>query len=79
MQANRILPSLLAVLALYGTSFAQHVYTAKDYAQAERWMSYHTAPLVQHTVSGVTYLPDGLVYYRESSPSGPMYMLADPV
>jgi dipeptidyl aminopeptidase/acylaminoacyl peptidase len=78
MQAHRIALPLVAVFALSGPSLAQQVYTSRDYAQAERWMSYNTAPLVQHTVSGVTYLPDGLVYYRESSPQGTLYMLADP-
>jgi dipeptidyl aminopeptidase/acylaminoacyl peptidase len=79
MQAPRIALPLVAVFALSGQSFAQQIYTAKDYAQAERWLSSNTAPLVQHTVSGVTYLPDGLVYYRESSPNGTLFMLADPV
>jgi dipeptidyl aminopeptidase/acylaminoacyl peptidase len=79
MQAHRIALPFVALFAVSSTSLAQQVYTAKDYAQAERWMSYNTAPLVQHTVSGVTYLPDGLVYYRESSPNGTVYMLADPV
>ncbi len=52
--------------------------TADDYAHAERWMNYNVLPLVQHTVSGVRYLPDGRVFYRDPGANGSMYMLADP-
>jgi dipeptidyl-peptidase-4 len=57
---------------------AQQVYTAKDYAQAERWMVYGTAPLVHHTISGVEYLPDGRVFYKDPGKAATMYYLADP-
>jgi dipeptidyl-peptidase-4 len=70
-----------AVLALTAVSFplaAQRVYTTQDYAQAERWMSYNVHDLVHGAVSGVTYLPDGRVFYRVSAKDGTTYMLADP-
>jgi dipeptidyl-peptidase-4 len=54
------------------------VLTAEDYAHAERWMNYNVDGLVQHTVGGVQYLPDGRVFYRDPSTSGVAYMLADP-
>jgi dipeptidyl aminopeptidase/acylaminoacyl peptidase len=57
---------------------AQQVYTAKDYANAERWMSYNVSPLVKHTVSGVTYLPDGRVFFRDPGTDGTAYMIVDP-
>ena len=44
--------------------------TADDYAHAERWMNYNVLPLVQHTVSGVRYLPDGRVFYRDPGANG---------
>ncbi len=57
---------------------AQRVYTADDYKNAERWMGYNTQPLVTHTVSGVNYLPDGRVFYRDPNGKATLYMIADP-
>ncbi len=57
---------------------AQRVYTAQDYKSAERWMGYNTQPLVTHTVSGVMYLPDGRVFYRDPNGKATVYMIADP-
>jgi len=56
---------------------AQQVYTTKDYAQAEKWMSYNVAGLVKHTVTRPTYLADGRVFYRDPG-AVTEYMLADP-
>jgi dipeptidyl-peptidase-4 len=67
---------LLASAAL--PALAQKVYTTQDYKNAERWMSYDTSDLVQHTIGGVTYLPDGRVFYRDPSAGSTSYMLADP-
>ncbi|MDQ2925148.1 MAG: S9 family peptidase [Acidobacteriota bacterium] len=52
--------------------------TVDDYARAERWMNYNVDGLVQHTVGGVQYLPDGRVFYRDPGVGGVAYMLADP-
>jgi dipeptidyl-peptidase-4 len=57
---------------------AQRVYTKEDYTQAERWMSYNVSGLVHHTVAGVTYLPDGRIFYRDPGPNGTAYMIAAP-
>ena len=57
---------------------AQRVYTADDYRKAERWMGYNTQPLVTHTVSGISYLPDGRVFYRDPNGKITLYMIADP-
>jgi dipeptidyl-peptidase-4 len=70
------LVSTLAAASL--AARAQRVYTANDYRQAERWMSYNVRPLVTHTVSHVALLPDGRIFYRESQAEGVTYMLADP-
>ncbi|HEY4355355.1 MAG TPA: DPP IV N-terminal domain-containing protein [Acidobacteriaceae bacterium] len=76
---SRLLFSAAAAAVFTAGSLpAQQVYTAHDYAQAERWMSYNVTPLVDHTVAGVTYLPDGRVFYRDGSASGTAYMIADP-
>jgi len=55
---------------------AQKVYTKQDYAQAERWMAYNVNGLVHHTIRGVTYLPDGRVFYRDPAAGGTVYMIA---
>jgi dipeptidyl-peptidase 4 len=52
--------------------------TTEDYAHAERWMNYNVNGLVQHTVGGVQFLPDGRVFYRDPSASGMAYVIADP-
>ncbi len=57
---------------------AQQVYTAQDYSKAERWMVYNTEPLIKHTVAGISYLPDGRVFYREPDLKESHYFLADP-
>ncbi len=72
-----ILSASLALCTLPLT--AQQVYTDHDYAQSERWMSYNVHGLVHHTISGVDYLPDGRVFYRDPGAAGVSYMLADPV
>jgi dipeptidyl-peptidase-4 len=61
------------------SAVAQRVYTPEDYTRAERWMSYNVNGLVHHTIAGVTYLPDGRVFYRDPGKGGTAYMIADPV
>ncbi len=58
---------------------AGRVYTAADYAQAERWMNYNVDPLVYHTVKDPVWLDDGRFWYRDLGPDGVTYMLVDPV
>ncbi len=71
--------SALVLLGFFSLPLtAQQVYTARDYANAERWMAYNTAPLVKGTVAGVESLPDGRVFYREPGASGAHYFIADP-
>ena len=72
-----VLLAALAPLALSAVQ-AQKVYTAEDYRNAERWMSYNTQPLVKHTVSGIKYLPDGRVFYRDPDGTETRYLIADP-
>ena len=54
----------------------QKVYTKQDYAQAERWMPYNVNSLVHHTIGGVSYLPDGRVFYRDPGVGTTAYMIA---
>ena len=70
-----------AVVALASASLplsAQRVYSAQDYAAAERWMGYNLHGLVEHAVSGVQYLPDGRVFYHDAGSKDTLYMVADP-
>src|ERR1700679_75761 len=69
---------MLGVVCMSMSAVAQQVYTAKDYANAERWMGYNVNSLVKHTVGGVTYLPDGRVFFRDPGAGGTAYMIADP-
>ena len=72
--------TLAAVLVSSVLSAAgQKVYTKQDYTQAERWMSYNVNSLVHHTIGGVSYLPDGRVFYRDPGVGSTAYMIADPV
>ena len=76
--ANRSLLFLALAASSCLPLAAQQVYSAQDYANAERWMGYNVNPLVQHTIAGVSYLPDGRVFFRDPSKSGTAYMIADP-
>jgi dipeptidyl aminopeptidase/acylaminoacyl peptidase len=57
---------------------AGRVYSAADYAQAERWMDYNVDPMVYHTVKDPVWLDDGRFWYRDLGPDGMTYMLVDP-
>ncbi|MEW9622882.1 S9 family peptidase [Rhodanobacter geophilus] len=51
--------------------------TAQDYAQAERFMSYNTAPLVDHDVQRVKWLDDTRFWYVDHDASGDHVMVMD--
>jgi dipeptidyl-peptidase-4 len=57
---------------------AQRVYTAADYAKAERWMGYNERALVNHDLGGFAYLADGRIFYRDVNAHSTLYWLADP-
>ncbi|QHN02015.1 prolyl oligopeptidase family serine peptidase [Granulicella sp. WH15] len=71
---------LLASAALAQTQIQPQgrVYTADDYARAERFMNYNVNPLVLHTVTEPAWLPDGRVWYRDRGANGTSYILVDP-
>jgi dipeptidyl-peptidase 4 len=81
VRSSRVAVALsVCALSVSSTVFAQQprTLTADDYAHAERWMNYNVAGLVQHTIGGVQYLPDGRVFYRDPGADGVFYMIADP-
>ena len=57
---------------------AGRVYTAADYAQAERFLDYNVNPLVYHAVEKPRWLADGRFWYRDAGPDGATYMVVDP-
>jgi dipeptidyl-peptidase-4 len=71
---------MLSAVMLSATGVAQvgRVYTAADYAQAERFMQYNVDPLVFHTVENPAWLADGRFWYRDLGPDGVTFMLVDP-
>jgi len=58
---------------------APQALSADDYARAEKFMPYRTAPLVWNTADDVTWLPDGTLWYRTLTSSGSRFVLFDPV
>ena len=70
-------PALLAS-ALLAAQSSPRVYTAEDYARAEKFMPYNTNPLVLHTVADPKWLPDGRVWYRDTGAQGVSFILVDP-
>jgi len=69
-----------ATLAFATASTAQtgRVYTADDYARAERLMNYNVEPLVYHGVDKPVWQDDGRFWYRDRGPDGFTFMLVDP-
>ncbi|MDX2043233.1 MAG: DPP IV N-terminal domain-containing protein [Acidobacteriota bacterium] len=56
----------------------QKALTADDYARAEKFMSYNTAPLVLRAGVRPTWLPDGRFWYRVTTENGAEFVLVDP-
>lgn len=70
--------TLFAVFLSPTLASAQQQLTAKDYALAESRLLAGTEPLVDNTVDAIQYLPDGRVFYAQSSQHGAHYFIADP-
>jgi dipeptidyl aminopeptidase/acylaminoacyl peptidase len=56
----------------------QAALTSDDYARAERFLSYNTAPLVLHSGVRPTWLDDGRFWYRVTTEKGREAFLVDP-
>ena len=52
--------------------------TSADYAQAEKFMTYNTTPLVRRAGVRPTWLPDGRFWYRITTEQGSEAILIDP-
>jgi dipeptidyl aminopeptidase/acylaminoacyl peptidase len=54
------------------------VFTAADYAHAEKMMGYNTTPLVLHSGVRPAWLPDERFWYRVTTAEGSEFVLVDP-
>ena len=73
--------AIAALMVLRAPASAQaqpRALTADDYARAERFMPYNTAPLVFHAGVRATWLADGRFWYRTTTPDGAEFVLVDP-
>jgi dipeptidyl aminopeptidase/acylaminoacyl peptidase len=68
---------LLAASGATGAMADGHTLTAQDYAQAERFMMYNTAPLVDHAVRTVHWLDGTHFWYVDHDASGDHYLQRD--
>ena len=81
--SRRFALPLIATLALAVPLAAQRadtlrVFTAEDYARAERLMPYNVAPLVLHSGVRPVFLADGRFWYHVTTESGSAFVLVDP-
>ena len=56
----------------------QHALTSDDYARAEKFMPYNTAPLVLHSGVRPNWLPDDRFTYRITTSEGSEFLIVDP-
>jgi dipeptidyl aminopeptidase/acylaminoacyl peptidase len=71
---SRLFGALILGLLSGGVAAQGRTLTADDYAHAERFMSYNTIPLVDHSVQKVVWLDDGHFWYRDHDASGDHFM-----
>ena len=70
--------ALAPLVVAVPTLAQQRLYTPDDYARAERFMNYNTAPLVFGTVVRGTWLPDDRFWFRDPTPTGTDLIIIDP-
>ncbi len=70
---------LTLCLSMGGPAIAQSppAVTAADYARAERFLPYMTAPLVLHTVESPTWIADQKLWYRTTTAHGSEFTRVD--
>ncbi len=74
-----------SILFAAGNAFAQQInnnappaFTAADYARAEKFLGYNTAPLVDHAGVRPVWLADGRFWYRNLMANGSEFVLVNP-
>src|SRR5690242_6657466 len=68
----------VAVLGCAAMAQQRPVFTAADYARAEKMMGYNTNPLVLRSGIRATWLPDDRFWYRVTTGDGSEFILVDP-
>src|SRR3546814_2104650 len=73
-----LIGALLAAAALPAAAQeAGQILTDADYARAEAFMGYNTAPLLDHAVNTVIWQDDGHFWYRDHDADGDHFMRMD--
>lgn len=78
---RRLLPAfaLVVLAATVPVLSQQGAVTAKDYARAEKFLTYNTTPLLLRSGVRPTWLEDGRFWYRITTEKGSEAFLVDPV
>jgi dipeptidyl aminopeptidase/acylaminoacyl peptidase len=74
-----VIACLLATTALAQDRDSPRALSAADYARAEKWMGYNTAPLVYRAAIRPNWLEDERFWYRLTTAEGNEFVLIDPV
>ena len=74
---SRLVGAVMMGLLSTGVAAQGRTLTAKDYAEAERFMVYNTMPLVDHAVTHVEWLDGGHFWYRDHDASGDHFVQMD--
>ena len=76
---NKFLITLISIFIAVA-SFAQQtpVLTAKDYAHAESFMSYNTAPYIDHPAFRPTWISGDRFWFKDLYANGSEFILVDP-
>ena len=81
MKKLSLLNVVFCLIALSSAVFAQQparVFTADDYARAEKMLGFNTNALVDRSGARPTWLPDGRFWYRVLTATGSEYVLVNP-
>ena len=79
MKTRPFVAFLVVVLAAAVSASAQKItLTEADYARAEKALGFNTGKLIDRSIMGLTWLPDGRFWYRALTPTGTEFVLIDP-
>ncbi|QJD96475.1 prolyl oligopeptidase family serine peptidase [Mucilaginibacter robiniae] len=74
-----LLPALVVATTLSAQAQQSNTLTTKDYEHAESFMTYNTAPLIDHANVRPNWQPNDRFWYRDLTAQGSEYILVDPV
>jgi dipeptidyl aminopeptidase/acylaminoacyl peptidase len=73
-----VITSVFLSLAVVAVAQQPRILTDKDYAHAESFLSYGTAPLIDHGSVFPVWLPGDRFWFRDLTPQGSEFILVDP-